>query len=172
MIYLFGIFIFTEYTPNYTPPPDQNRLTPPQKSFHVSRDLCNQSSTDVWQPNCWPVLNGDKDPRNLSDFFSSDFIGMYKSSTPEPENNHTIDFLDMDQYVPVTNTSINLQIHNRIGQSTLVNRIPSAPVQTDHSLEKLDDFFLGDDVDSEACRKLMQEIERTSSVPQYSTYFF
>lgn len=137
-------------------------MTPPQKSYLTTQEPSSQSSAEVYQPNGWTTYNGDKEPRNLGDYFSNEFIGLYKSSTQEPENNDMDFLIEMDQFVPVTNTSINLQFHTRFGQSTVVNKVePNNLIQND--LERLDDYFLADDVDSEACRRLLQELNTTSS---------
>lgn len=85
------------------------------------------------------------------------------STNQDIENGDNVNIQYINQHVPVVSTSTSSQIHN---SNEHCHR--TAPKEI-HPMSEMnfDDLILRNDVDAEACRKLMQELDISSLIPQY-----
>lgn len=146
-----NLYIFAESRTGDTYPQEQN--------------LLNEFSTDPWQSNYMQMFHPNKDLRVLTEFFSDGFLGMSISINQKTENYNNVDSPGIDQYAPTVSLKTNFQFHSRNEQ------LCGTPPKEIHSLSEMDfdDLILCNDVDAEACRKLMQELDISSSIPLYGT---
>lgn len=166
MLTIFLLFFFPEYGSRSTPSPVNQLKSPSDVLYSDSR--YQEARTDLWHPNGWTTSLGQQDLGTFKHFFSDDFEGTHKSLKPKPEienNSQQMDFVEMDHLVPVLDVTLDSQVISRTGQYDCTNK---ALIGNNHyeQVKLDDDYLLSDDVDPEACEKIMQELEKLKEHPE------